>query len=64
MAAPVRNLQQLVDQAQALEPIRVAVADAAQKVVIETLRDAHALGFVEPRLIGEPGTDPRQGGSR
>lgn len=55
MAAPVENLQQLVDQAQALEPIRVAVADAAQKVVIETLRDAHALGFVEPRLIGEPG---------
>ena len=55
MAAPVKDLQQLVDQATALEPIRVAVADAAQKVVIETLRDAHALGFVEPRLIGEPG---------
>ena len=31
------------------------MADAAQGVVIETLREAHTLGFVEPRLIGEPG---------
>jgi phosphotransacetylase len=54
MAAPIKNLQQILDQALALEPVRVAVADAAQKVVIETLRDAHALGFIEPRLIGEP----------
>lgn len=49
-----KNLQHLIDQAKALRPIRVAVADAAQGVVIETLRDAHALGFVEPRLVGEP----------
>lgn len=54
MAAPIENLQQLIDQAKAPEPIRIAVADAAQKVVIETLREAHALGFIEPRLVGEP----------
>lgn len=52
MSAPVKNLQQLIDQARRLEPIRVAVVDAAQGLVIETLREAHALGIVEPRLIG------------
>jgi len=53
MSAGARNLQHLIDQAKALEPIRVAVADAAQSVVIETMREAHALGFVEPSLIGD-----------
>lgn len=48
------TLQHLVDEARTLEPVRVAVADAAQGVVIETLREAHELGFVEPRLVGEP----------
>ncbi len=47
-------LQHLIDQAAGLDPVRVAVVDAAQRVVIETLREAHALGFVEPRLIGDP----------
>ncbi|MCL4765476.1 MAG: bifunctional enoyl-CoA hydratase/phosphate acetyltransferase [Hyphomicrobiaceae bacterium] len=56
MASCVTNLQQLVDRAKALGPIRVAVVDAAQEVVIRTLCDAHALGFVEPRLVGEPGS--------
>jgi predicted methyltransferase MtxX (methanogen marker protein 4) len=53
--AQAKILQHLIDQAAALSPIRVAVVDAAQTVVIETLRDAHALGFIEPRLIGAPG---------
>ncbi|WP_436639479.1 phosphate acyltransferase [Microbaculum sp. FT89] len=53
MAASIESLQHLIDQAKALVPIRVAVADAAQEVVIETLRDAHALGFVAPRLVGD-----------
>lgn len=52
MREGAKSLQHLIDQAKALEPIRVAVADAAQSVVIETLREAHALGFVEPLLIG------------
>lgn len=34
--------------------IRVAVVDAAKGAAIETLREAHALGLVEPRLIGVP----------
>src|SRR3546814_13621891 len=54
MAGHVKKLQHLIDLAKGLDPIRVAVADAAQRVVIETLREAHALGFVEPRLVGEP----------
>ena len=49
-----QSLHDLVDQAKALGPIRVAVVDAAQGLVIETLREAHALGLVEPRLIGVP----------
>ena len=52
MAIYAQKLQHLVDQAKTLEPIRVAVVDAAQDVVIETLREAQALGFIEPRLIG------------
>jgi phosphate acetyltransferase len=53
MAPVASRLQHLLDQARTFEPIRVAVADAAQAVVLETLREAHALGFVEPRLIGD-----------
>lgn len=49
------NLQCLIDQAAALPPVRVAVVDASQPVVIATLREAQALGIVEPWLIGEPG---------
>ncbi|MFQ5775666.1 MAG: bifunctional enoyl-CoA hydratase/phosphate acetyltransferase [Kiloniellaceae bacterium] len=54
MAPHVKTLTDLIAQARALEPIRVAVVDAAQELVIETLREAHALGMVEPRLIGVP----------
>lgn len=50
------TLQHLVDQARSFGPIRVAVVDAAQAVVIETLREAHSLGIVEPRLIGNAGS--------
>jgi phosphotransacetylase len=54
MAAQIGTLKHLIDQARRIEPIRVAVVDAAQGLVIETLREAHALGIVEPRLIGDP----------
>ena len=54
MAEQIKALKDLVDQAQRLEPIRVAVVDAAQGLVIESLREAHALGMVEPLLIGNP----------
>lgn len=54
MTASMTKLQHLVDQAKTFEPIRVAVADAAQGAVVETLREAHTLGFVEPRLVGDP----------
>jgi phosphotransacetylase len=48
------KLQRLIDDARKLAPVRVAVVDAAQAVVLETLRDAVSLGFVEPRLLGDP----------
>ncbi|MEQ8356302.1 MAG: bifunctional enoyl-CoA hydratase/phosphate acetyltransferase [Kiloniellaceae bacterium] len=54
MAARSDTLRHLMDQTLELEPIRVAVVDAAQGLVIETLREAEALGIVEPRLIGNP----------
>ncbi len=53
MATHLGTLKDLIDQAQKLEPIRVAVVDAAQGLVIETLREAHELGIVEPHLIGD-----------
>ncbi|MBI2717674.1 MAG: bifunctional enoyl-CoA hydratase/phosphate acetyltransferase [Rhizobiales bacterium] len=49
-----KTLRHLIDQARALPPIRVAVVDAAQAVVIETMKEAQALGLVEPRLVGDP----------
>lgn len=55
MVVQAQKLQHLVDQSMALGPIRVAVVDAAQSLVIETLREAHSLGIIEPRLIGVPG---------
>lgn len=54
MVFRAEGLKDLVEQACGLEPIRVAVVDAAQGLVIETIREAHALGIVEPRLIGVP----------
>jgi phosphotransacetylase len=54
MAHEASKLQGIVDRARDLAPVRVAVVDGAQPVVLETLRDAAAAGFVEPRLIGDP----------
>lgn len=54
MATPLKSLTSLIEQARTLGPIRVAVVDAAQGVVIETLREAYEAGLVEPRLVGTP----------
>jgi phosphotransacetylase len=54
MVALPRSLGHLVDKARALGPIRVVVADAVQGLVIETPREAHRLGLIEPRLVGVP----------
>lgn len=54
MMAEARKLGALVEEARRLGPIRVAVVDAAQGLVIETLREAHGLGFAEPLLVGDP----------
>lgn len=52
MSARIKTLNNLVEHAQGFDPIRVAVVDAAQGLVIQALREAHALGIIEPRLIG------------
>ncbi|WP_299364920.1 bifunctional enoyl-CoA hydratase/phosphate acetyltransferase [uncultured Paracoccus sp.] len=54
MSAYPQKLQHLIERACDLDPVQVAVVDAAQSVVLETLRDAVTLGLVEPRLVGEP----------
>lgn len=54
MMPPPRSLQQIVEVARAFGPIRVAVANAAQDVLIETMREARSLGLIEPQLIGDP----------
>ena len=51
---PVANsLQALIERAGQRPRVTVAVADAAQKVVLQTMREAVELGIAEPRLIGE-----------
>ena len=54
MEARIDTLDTLIEQARALGPIRVAVVDAAQGVVMDSVYQAHALGIIEPRLIGDP----------
>ncbi len=54
MSATHPRLEALIARASERPPLRLAVVDAAQGLVIETLREAHARGLVEPRLIGEP----------
>lgn len=51
--AAATSLRALIDRAGQGPRVRVAVADAAQKVVLETLREAFELGIAEPRLIGD-----------
>jgi phosphotransacetylase len=54
MTTPPRSLQELIGRAKSAGPIRVAVADAVQDLVVETMREARELAWIEPRLIGEP----------
>jgi phosphotransacetylase len=54
MSAPTTKLADIIDRARQLEPVRVAIVDAAQRAVVESLREAHEIGLGEPRLIGDP----------
>ena len=49
---PTATLRDLIERATAQPPIRVAVVNADQGIVLETIRDAQALGLIEPLLIG------------
>ncbi|CAX23049.1 phosphate acetyltransferase [Methylorubrum extorquens DM4] len=50
--SPLRHFQDLIHQARSQPPLRVAVVNAAQRVVLETLREAAELGLVAPHLVG------------
>ena len=47
-----KTLASLVARARAKGPVRVAVADAAQEVVLATMRRAMQEGLAEPHLVG------------
>ena len=53
---PTATLRDLIERATAQPPIRVAVVNADQGIVLETIRDAQALGLIEPLLIGNRGS--------
>ena len=51
---PPLRLSELVEQAKRLQPIRVAVVDAAERHVLEGILTARDQGLVEPLLVGDP----------
>ena len=51
-SVPQRHLEQLIERARALEPIRVAVVDAGERHVLQGVMEAEAAGLVESVLIG------------
>jgi phosphotransacetylase len=53
MAKTLATLQSVIDLAKTFPAVRVAVCNAAQKVVLETLRQALDLGIARPILIGD-----------
>jgi len=50
--APITSLDGLIARARAAGPVRVAVADAAQEVVLATMRRAMEAGLAVPHLVG------------
>ena len=49
----ITSLKEMIKVAGQGPRLRVAVADAAQKVLLQTMREAFELGIAEPRLIGD-----------
>jgi len=47
-------LGEMIESAKGAAPLRIAVVDAAQPVVLETLQEAQRMGLAEPILIGQP----------
>lgn len=60
-AAPVRCPASLLEAARGRPPIRTAVVNAGNDVVMESVRDAAAAGLIEPLLIGDPDEIRRHG---
>jgi phosphate butyryltransferase len=50
----IKNLQELVEQAQKLGPARIAVIEAQNPDVLESLRDAEPMGLAKATLVGDP----------
>ena len=53
MTTEFRHLEDLIQRAKALGPIRIAVVGAGEALVLQGLQQAKALGLVEPCLIGD-----------
>lgn len=49
----IQSLKALLDKAREAGPIRVAIADAAQEVILTTMRAAIDNGLAVPHLVGE-----------
>jgi hypothetical protein len=59
MPTSAKSLEHLIETAKELGPIGVAVADAAQGLVVETLKKAQQLGFACAARFARPrGADP------
>jgi len=54
LASQHPRLERVVDQATGEGRIRLAVVNASQRIVLETLVEANTRGLVEPILIGNP----------
>lgn len=52
MAAEPKHIENLIEEAKRCDPIRLAVVGAGQTLVLEGVREAKALGLIEPCLIG------------
>jgi phosphate butyryltransferase len=50
----IQNLHELIEQARKLGPARIAVVEAHDPDVLESLRQAEALGLAEAILVGNP----------
>lgn len=50
----IKNLQELVDRAKQLGPAKIAVVEAHDPDVLESLGEAEPMGLAEPILIGDP----------
>ncbi len=50
----IRNFEELLDRARTLGPARIAVVEAHDPDVLESLKQAEPMGLAVPALVGNP----------